>query len=154
MRKTYRVLAWIVAAEVVLQAIAIAWFVFGLGHWVTGGGVLDSAAMESDEIPFTEMYGLIVHGINGGIVVPVVALALLVVSFFAKIPGGIKWAVVVLVLTIVQGQLGYLGHDLPAAGALHGLNALALLSVAVIAARRAPARQGRRPVEANVESVI
>jgi len=154
MRKTYRVLAWIVAAEVVVQAIAIAWFVFGLGHWVTGGGVLDSASMESDEIPFTELYGVIVHGINGGIVVPVVALALLVVSFFAKIPGGIKWAAVVLVLTIVQGQLGYLGHDFPAAGALHGFNALALFTVAVITARRAPAREGRRPVETTVESVV
>jgi len=154
MRKTYRVLAWIVAAEVVVQAVAIAWFVFGLGHWVTGGGVLDSASMESDEIPFTELYGLIVHGINGGIVVPVVALALLIVSFFAKIPGGIKWAAAVLVLTVVQGQLGYLGHDVPAAGAAHGLNAIALLAVAVIAARRAPAREGRPQVEANTESVI
>lgn len=153
MRKTYRILAWIVAAEVVVQAIAIAWFVAGLGHWVTGGGVLDSAAVESDEIAFTELYGLIVHGINGGIVVPVVALALLVVSFFAKLPGGIKWAAAVLVLAIVQGQLGYLGHDLPAAGALHGLNALALFWVSVIAARRAPAREGR-PVEAIAESVV
>jgi hypothetical protein len=153
MRKTYRILAWIVAAEVVVQAIAIAWFVAGLGHWVTGGGVLDSAAMESDEMAFTELYGLIVHGINGGIVIPVVALALLVVSFFAKIPGGIKWAAAVLVLTVVQGQLGYLGHDFPAAGALHGLNALALFAVSVIAARRAPAREGR-PVEAIAESVV
>jgi hypothetical protein len=140
MKKTYRVLAWIIAAEVVVQAVAIAWFLAGLGHWVTGGGVLDSAAMESDEIAFTELYGVIVHGVNGGIVVPVVALALLVVSFFAKIPGGIKWAVAVFVLTVVQGQLGYLGHDFPAVGALHGLNALALLAVSVIAARRSPAR--------------
>jgi uncharacterized membrane protein YtjA (UPF0391 family) len=154
MRKTYRILAWLVAAEVVVQAIAIAWFVFGLGHWVTGGGVIDSAAMESDEIPFTELYGVIVHGINGGIVIPAVALALLIVSFFAKIPGGIKWAAVVLVLTVVQGQLGYLGHDVPAAGAVHGLNALALFSVSVIAARRAPARTARPQVEANAEPVI
>ena len=35
MRKTYRILAWIVAAEVVVQAIAIAWFVGGpLGGWL------------------------------------------------------------------------------------------------------------------------
>ena len=144
MRKTYRVLAWIVAAEVVVQAIAIAWFVAGLGHWVMGGGVMDSAAMESDEIPFTELYGVIVHGINGSIVVPVFALALLIVSFFAKIPGGIKWAAAVFVLTIVQGQLGYLGHDFPAAGALHGFNALALFTVSVITARRLPAREPRK----------
>jgi len=149
MRTTYRVLAWIVAAEVVVQAIAIAWFVAGLGHWVMGGGVMDSAAMESDEIAFTELYGVIVHGINGAVVVPVVALALLVVSFFAKIPGGIKWAVAVFVLTVVQGQLGYLGHDFPAAGGLHGLNALALFAVSVMAARRVPARASDK-VEAMV----
>ncbi|MBL7253071.1 hypothetical protein [Paractinoplanes lichenicola] len=143
MRKTYRVLAYVVAAEVVVQAIAIAWFVAGLGHWVTGGGVLDNAAMESDEIAFPEVYGVIVHGINGSIVVPVVALALLIVSFFAKIPGGVKWAVAVFVLTLVQGQLGYLGHEVPAVGGLHGLNALALFAVALITARRAPARQPR-----------
>ena len=57
-------------------------------------------------------------------------------------------------LTVVQGQLGYLGHDVPAAGAVHGLNALVLFSVALIAARRAPAREGRPQVEANAESVI
>ena len=52
-----------------MQAVAIAWFVFGLGDWVTGGGVIDSAALESDEIPFTELYGPTVHGINGSIVI-------------------------------------------------------------------------------------
>jgi len=40
------------------------------------------------------------------------------------------------VLVIVQGQLGGLGHDFPWAGALHGLNALALFSVALYAGRR------------------
>jgi hypothetical protein len=114
-----------------------------------GGGVLDNAVMESDEIPFTEIYGVIVHGVNGGIVVPVVALALLVVSFFAKIPGGIKWAVAVFVLTVVQGQLGYLGHDFPIAGGLHGLNALALFTVSVIAARR-----DRAPEPRTVEAAV
>jgi hypothetical protein len=143
MKKTYRVLAWIVAAEVVVQAVAIAWFVAGLGHWVMGGGVLDNAVMESDEISFTEIYGVIVHGINGSIIVPVVALALLIVSFFAKIPGGIKWAAAVLALTVVQGQLGYLGHDFPVAGAVHGLNALALFAVSVMTARRAGTREPR-----------
>ncbi|MBU2667846.1 hypothetical protein KOI35_30475 [Actinoplanes bogorensis] len=147
MRKTYRILAYVVAAEVVVQAIAIAWFVAGLGNWVTGGGVLDNAAIESDDMAFPELYGLIVHGINGSIVVPVIALALLIVAFFAKIPGGIKWAVIVLVLTVLQGQLGYLGHDYPAAGGVHGLNALALFTVALVAARRAPAREPR-PAEA------
>ncbi len=33
------------------------------------------------------------HGMNGMMVIPVVALLLLVISFFAKIPRGVAWAV-------------------------------------------------------------
>jgi hypothetical protein len=36
----------------------------------------------------------------------------------------------------VQGQLGFLGHEVPAVGALHGLNALALFTAALYAGRR------------------
>ena len=43
---------------------------------------------------------------------------------------------VVFVLVIVQTQLGGLGHDFPLAGALHGLNALALFGTAIYAGRR------------------
>jgi hypothetical protein len=137
MRKTYRILAYLVAAEVVVQATAIAWFVAGLGAWVTDGGTLDNSVIESEEFVFPEIAGVIVHGINGAIVVPVIALALLVVSFFAKIPGGVKWAAIVFGLTVAQGQIGYLGHDFPLAGAVHGLNALVLFAVALVTARRA-----------------
>ena len=61
---------------------------------------------------------------------------LLIVSFFTKVRGAIKWAVIVFVLVVVQGQLGELGHDFPLAGALHGLNALALFGAAIYAGRR------------------
>ena len=57
-------------------------------------------------------------------------------SFFTKVRGAIKWAVIVFVLVVVQGQLGLLGHEFPLAGALHGLNALALFGVALYAGRR------------------
>ena len=40
------------------------------------------------------------------------------------------------VLVIIQGLLGGLGHDFTLAGALHGLNALALFATALYAARR------------------
>jgi hypothetical protein len=137
MRNTYRILAAVVALEVVVQAVTIAWFLSGLHRWITAGGTLDNAVIESDEIVFPEIAGVIVHGINGAIVVPVIGLALLIVSFFAKVPGGVKWAVAVFLLTLLQGQLGYLAKDVPASGALHGLTALVLFVVAVIAARKA-----------------
>jgi heme A synthase len=50
--------------------------------------------------------------------------------------GAIKWAVIVFVLVIVQGQLAGFGHDFPLVAALHGLNALALFGAAIYAARR------------------
>ena len=64
MRTTYRVLAWILALEVVVQAAAIAWALFGLTTWIDGGGVLDAAAIEA-EVQFDGVVGFMVHGMNG-----------------------------------------------------------------------------------------
>jgi hypothetical protein len=140
MRTTYRVLAYLIAAEVAVQAAALAFGFAGLSHWVQGGGVLDSAVLESDENPFPEIWGLIVHGINGGIVIPFLALLLLICSFFAKVHRGVAWGATVFVLVVVQVMLGYSVADLPALGALHGVNALLLFTTAFLAARRARAR--------------
>jgi hypothetical protein len=136
MRTVYKVLAYLVAAEVAVQATVIVWAIAGLGKWVDGGGVFDKAVMESDGTPFPEVAGIIVHGINGLFVVPALALLLLIVSFFTKVRGAIKWGLIVFVLVVVQGQLGELGHELPLAGALHGLNAMALFVVAIYTGRR------------------
>ena len=136
MRAAYKVLAYLVAAEVAVQAMVMVWGIAGLGKWVDGGGVFDKAVIESQGTPFPEVAGILVHGINGAFVVPALALLLLIVSFFTKVGGAIKWAVVVFVLVVVQGQLGFLGHDFPLAGALHGLNALALFGAAIHTGRR------------------
>ena len=136
MRTAYKVLAYLVAAEVAVQAMVIVWTIAGLGKWVDSGGTFDKSIMESQGTPFPEAAGIIVHGINGFFVIPGLALLLLIVSFFTKVRGAIKWAVVVFLLVVVQGQLGELGHDLPLAGALHGLNALVLFGVAIYTGRR------------------
>ena len=68
--------------------------------------------------------------------IPGIALLLVITSFFTKVRGAIKWAVIVLVLVVVQGQLGFLGHEIAAVGALHGLTALALLVTALYAGLR------------------
>jgi hypothetical protein len=137
MRTAYKVLAYIVAAEVALQAMFMVYGDAGLGKWIDGGGVLDTAVMESGGSPFPEVVGFILHGMNGMLVIPAVALALLIVSFFAGVPGGVKWAGVVLGLVVLQVTLGLLGHSVPMLGALHGLNALGLFTTAAYAARRA-----------------
>jgi hypothetical protein len=140
MRTAYKVLAYLVAAEVAVQAMVMVWAIAGLSKWVQGGGVYDKSviegSMETGAMPFPEVLGILVHGINGSFVVPAVALLLLIVSFFTKVRGAIKWAVILFVLVMVQQQLGFFGHDFPLAGALHGLNALALFGVALYAGRR------------------
>jgi hypothetical protein len=137
MRKLYRVLAYVVAAEVVVQAMLMVWAIAGLTKWINNGGVFDKAVMEGHEIIYPEIVGLPLHALNGDIIIPAIALIAFVVSFFAKIPGGVKWAGLVALFAIVQGQLGHLGHDLPVAGALHGVNAILLLLAALYTARRA-----------------
>ena len=137
MRTTYRVLAYLIAVGVAVQAAAMAFGVAGISHAVKAGGVVDRSAFDGDPDAFPEATGLVLHEINGGIVIPVLALALLVVSVFAKVPRGSWWAGGVVLLVVAQTMLGYSASDLPALGALHGLNALMLFGTALLAGRRA-----------------
>lgn len=137
MRTVYRILAWILAVEVLIQAAAISYAIFGFGKWIQEGGVLDKSVMESQASVFPEEVGFMVHGLNGMMLVPLLAVLLLLVSFFAKVPGGVALAGGVVGLVALQVLLGMFGHGIPGLGLLHGANALALFTVAVITARRA-----------------
>jgi hypothetical protein len=154
MRKAYRVLAYIVAAEVVIQAMMIAFALAGLGKWVDAdGGVLNKQTMESDSLQFTGVVGFMVHGMNGMMVIPLLVLVLLIVSFFAHVPGGIKLAGILVGLVVLQVALGMGLHGIPYLGLLHAANAFAILGVAVAAARRAGARvEGETPVSEPVRA--
>ncbi len=145
MRNAYRILAIIIAVEVVIQAMAMVFAVAGLTIWVDEGGVFDKAAFESDDLSFTGVGGFIVHGINGMMIIPLLGLALLVISFFAKVPGGVKWAGIVLAAIVVQVMLGIFGHESAYVGALHGLNAFVLLGSAGMAARLAKSADVESP---------
>jgi hypothetical protein len=137
MRNAYRILATIIAVEVVIQAMAMVFAVAGLGIWVDEGGVYDKATAEDDSVTFTGVGGFIVHGINGMMIIPLLGLVLLIVAFFAKVPGGVKWAAIVLGAIVLQVFLGIFGHESAYVGMLHGLNAFVLLGSAGMAARAA-----------------
>jgi hypothetical protein len=131
-QKAFRILNYAIAAEVMIQAAMIAWAVFGLSKYVDDGGVVNKDKFESDDIPFDGVIGFAVHGINGTIVIPLIALALLVVAFFAKIPGGVRFGVIMFVLIIVQAfVLPILAGGAPFVGMLHGANALAILGMSI-----------------------
>ena len=145
MRSAYRILASIIAIEVVIQAMMIVFAVAGLGHWVDGGGTLDKAAFESEDLSFTGVAGFMVHGINGMMIIPLLGIALLVVSFFAKFDGAVKWAGIVLASIVVQVFAGILAHDAPYIGMIHGLNAFILAGSAGFASRQARAAETGAP---------
>jgi hypothetical protein len=142
MRKTYRMLALLVALEVVVQAAAIAWAFFGFGKWIDEGHTFNKAVLECSDCSwnFTEERGFMIHGLNGALVIPVIALVLLVVSFFTRDKVLIRWAALTFGLVIVQSQvLPYAGRDNPVFGGLHGLNALLLFTAALATWRKAAA---------------
>lgn len=131
MRTAFRALGFTITALVAVQAAAHAWASAGLGLFVANGGVVDLSLMESEGAPFPEALGFMIHGLNGMYVIPVVALALLVVSFFVKVRGAVMWAAITLALVVLQVTLGLLGHGMSFLGFLHGINALLLASVAL-----------------------
>lgn len=137
MRVVYRILAYVIAAEVAIQAAVMIWAIAGLFIWVDGGGVLDAAVMESDDVPFDEGVGFAIHFINGMLVMPAIALILLIISFFAKVNRGVVSAIVILVLVVLQLALGILGHEAAIFGLLHGLVAFAVYGAAFMAGYRA-----------------
>lgn len=138
MRKTYRIIADIIAIEVVIQAMVMVFAIAGLFKWIDDGATLDSAVIESwetDPPTFVGAIGHFIHAMNGTYLIPLFGLILLIVSFFAKVDGGVKWAAIVAVSIAVQVYVGISSSDLPALGLVHGLNAFVLFGAALMAAR-------------------
>jgi hypothetical protein len=129
MRTTYRVLAMLIAIGVVVQAalIAVAWFT--VLHSLDDGAVFDKNTNGN--------WAHNLHGLLGMLFIPIIAILLLIVSFFAHIPGGVKWAGITLGVTLLQIVFAFLGFAAPITGALHGINAFVLAGVASIAMRKA-----------------
>lgn len=128
MKSTYRVLAYAIAVLVALQAAWVALSAFGVINAVESGTVIDQN--------YEPNFGAMLHGMGGMYAIPLVTLALLVVSFFAHIKGGVKWALFILLAVALQITFGFVAFGLPAVGLLHGLNAFVILGLAVMAAVR------------------
>ena len=152
MRQVFRVLAYVVAAGVVVQAAVMVYAIAGLGLFVDEGGVLDQAAMDQSaagQSLFPEEVGLMLHGMNGMLVLPAVALLTFVASFFAGVRGAWRWGLAILLLVALQVTLGLAGHSVPFLGALHGVNALLLFAVAMYTGWRVAARGRSGPAAAT-----
>ncbi|MCU1589809.1 MAG: hypothetical protein JWP11_1065 [Frankiales bacterium] len=138
MRSTYRVLAYALAVEVLVQAMAIAYGMAGLGKWVEDDhGVLNKKVADGSSLPFRGGGGFALHGVNGMLIIPILVLLLLIVSLFAKIEGGRKQAAILFGLVLLQVILGIALHGVPYVAPLHALNAFAILVVAYQTGKRA-----------------
>jgi hypothetical protein len=143
MRQTYRVLAIAIALGVVVQAASVA-----LGWFLTLKDLDDGQVLDKD---FDYNAGQIVHSIFGLMVIPLLAIILFVISFFARIDSGVKWAGYVLLAVILQVALAFIAFGVPAVGALHGINAFVVAGLAGFAGRRAaeaPTTETATPVSA------
>jgi hypothetical protein len=129
MRATYRVLALLIALGVVVQAALIATAWFQVLNDTDSGAVFDKNTDGN--------WAHAGHGIIGTIVIPLFAILLLIVSFFARVPGGVKWAAITFGVVVLQIVFAFLGFSAPILGALHGINAFAIAGVASVAMRKA-----------------
>jgi hypothetical protein len=129
----------LIAAGVVVQAAAIAFALFDIEKKTDDGQIYSKDSHNG---------GVVLHSVLGQMVIPVIALLLLIVSFFAAIPGGVKWAAITFGVLVLQVVLAYAGDALPAIGVLHGINAFALAAVASIAMRKARLAESPAPAVA------
>jgi hypothetical protein len=128
MRATYRALGHTIAGLVAVQAAVLALAVFGLWNWIDDGNSVTKAKLDSEAgLGSPGEVGFMLHSTIGMMVIPLLALVLLVVSFFAKdVPGAVKWAALLFVAVLFQVIIGIVSFSTPFAGAIHGLNALVI----------------------------
>jgi len=137
MRATFKALCHTIAGLVVVQAAAIAFAMFGVLHFVDGGDSLNKSLAE-DRSGFDGAAGWVVHSF-GAILISVIAIVLLILSLFAKIPGGTKWAGILFGVVLLQWVLAIVAFGAPVVGALHAINAFAIAGVAERTAKQAGA---------------
>lgn len=149
MKLVYRVIAYLIALAVVLQAASVALGFFGLGTWIENGGTLNKAALESGTTHFAGDVGLSFHGTAGTMIIPALGVLLVISSFFAKSKGAISWSLIVLGCIVVQVALGMFAHSFYILGAVHGIFAFGVLGAAAYAGFRVG-----RPMRAAVREPV
>jgi hypothetical protein len=128
MRGAYKGIAQLIALGVLLQAAFVASAWFQAINDVDGGKVINE--------DYEGNLGHALHGITGMMIMPLLGLLLLIVSFFAKLPGGVKWAGFTFLAIVVQVVLAFVSFGVPIIGVLHGINAFVVLGLAIYAARQ------------------
>jgi hypothetical protein len=134
MKATYRVIAILIALLVLVQAAGIAFGTFGILKFVEDGK--DYTKSIAEDRTATGALGQNIHSF-GAIAIALLAIILLIVSFFSKIEGGVKWASIVFLVVLLQWVFAIVAFGAPVVGALHGINAFVVFGMAMMAAQNA-----------------
>jgi hypothetical protein len=143
MRATYRVLAGLTCLLVLVQAAAIAFGTFGILSFVDGGNDYTKTVSEARASDAGGL-GQNIHSF-GAMAVTLVAIILLVVSFFARIEGGVKWAGLVFLAVLLQWVFAIVAFSAPVVGLLHGANAFVIFGTAMTALQQARRSEALEP---------
>lgn len=149
MRPTYVVLARLTALLVLVQAASVAFGTFGILNFVEGGD--DYTKSVAEDRTATGALGQDIHSM-GAAAMALLAIVLLIVSFFARIDGAVKWAGLVFLAVLAQWVFAILAFSAPVVGMLHGLNAFVIFGVAMSAAQNA-IRSKKSSASATAETV-
>ena len=148
MRKAHQVLAGLLAAEVVIQAMAIAYALAGLGHWIDDGHTLTKQLIDDEDLHFQGVGGFAIHGMNGMMIIPLIAIVFLIVSLLAnkQLPGAAKRGGILFGMVALQVFLGLTLHDVVVLAPLHALNGFGIFAMAIVTVRKAAAAEAAAPV--------
>ena len=145
MRKAHQYLAGLLAVMVVVQAMAIAYALAGLGHWLEkDGGMVNKAVLDSwDDNPpdWRGSGGFALHGIDGMMIIPLITIVFLIVSLIAarQVAGAASRAGILFGMVALQVFLGLSLHDVVVLAPLHALNGFGIFAMAFFTARKASA---------------
>jgi hypothetical protein len=148
MRKAHQVLAGLLAAEVVIQAMAIAYALAGLGHWIDDGHTLTKQLIDDEDLHFQGVGGFAIHGMNGMMIIPLIAIVFLLVSLLAnkQLPGAAQRGGILFGMVALQVFLGLTLHDVVVLAPLHALNGFGIFAMAIVTVRKAAAAEAAAPV--------
>lgn len=121
---------------------------FGLGKYVDDGGSLTKA--NEDNLKFAGVGGFAIHGLNGTLIIPVLALAFLILLLRRVRAGrGEKGPESWSAWSVLHVALGLFSHSVVVLVPLHGINAFAILTAALYAGWRTTPTITRLPTEAG-----
>ena len=106
--------------------------------WLFAAGVLVQGYLAGAALGQLGGSGDFSTHLNIGYTLGIVALAVLVLAAAGRFPRSqVGWSALLLILYVVQTSLPFLRADMPAIAALHPVNAMVLLVLAVVIAIRA-----------------